>query len=242
MDWRLLHARQLNATSAGCADVIIEFNVQDVRRRIASAAERAGRSPEDVVIVAVTKGVDPQNVRIALQAGIGHIGESRVQEARAKLASLSGVEPRPVWHMVGHLQANKVKTAVEVFDIIHSIDSVRLAESLSKRARNALPVLLQVNVSGEGAKNGFPPGDLHRAAQVIAHLPNLDVQGLMTIAPIAADPEEVRPVFRELRRLRDSLGLRHLSMGMSDDFEVAVEEGATLVRIGRAIFEERRRS
>jgi len=176
-----------------------------------------------------------------VDAGIRHVGENRVQEAGEKSAHLSSLEPRPKLHMVGHLQVNKVKTALEIFDIIHSIDSVRLAESLSKRAHDVLPVLLQANVSGEGTKSGFSPGELPDTAQRITRLPNLDVQGLMTIAPFVADPEEVRPIFRRLRQLRDELGLRHLSMGMSDDFEIAVEEGATLVRIGRAIFEERTR-
>ena len=218
----------------------IEANVQDVNRRIAAAAERAGRSPDEIAIVAVTKGVESPLIKIAVDAGIHHIGENRVQEAKGKSIDLSSLEPRPVWHMVGHLQVNKVKTALEIFDIIHSIDSVRLAESLSKRAQDVLPVLLQANVSGEGTKSGFSPGELPDAAQRLIRLPNLDVQGLMTIAPVVGDPEEVRPVFRRLRQLRDELGLRHLSMGMSDDFEIAVEEGATLVRIGRAIFEERR--
>ena len=213
--------------------------MQDVSKRIAAAAERAGRSLDEIAIVAVTKGVEPRLVKIAVDAGIRHIRENRVQEAKEKSAHLSTLEPRPKWHMVGHLQVNKVKTALEIFDIIHSIDSVRLAESLSKRALDVLPVLLQANVSGEGTKSGFSPRELPDTAQRISRLPNLDVQGLMTIAPIVADPEEVRPVFRRLRQLRDELGLRHLSMGMSDDFEIAVEEGATLVRIGRAIFEER---
>jgi len=221
-----------------CLLMSIEANVHDVSKRIAVAAERAGRSPHEIAIVAVTKGVEPRLIKLAVDAGIRHIGENRVQEAKGKSAHFSSLEPRPRWHMVGHLQVNKVKTALEIFDIIHSIDSVRLAESLSKRAQDVLPVLLQANVSGEGTKSGFSPEELPDTAQRITRLPNLDVQGLMTIAPVAADPEEVRPIFRRLRQLRDELGLRHLSMGMSDDFEIAVEEGATLVRIGRAIFEE----
>lgn len=219
----------------------IHANVLDVSKRIAAAAERAGRSPDEIVIVAVTKGTDLQHMQMALDAGIRHIGESRVQEATEKYAHLSSLEPCLTWHMVGHLQSNKAKTALGIFDIIHSVDSVRLAESLSNRAQNVLPVLLQTNISGEGTKGGFPPGELPETARRISRLPNLDVQGLMTVAPMVSDPEEVRPVFRRLRQLRDELQLRHLSMGMSDDFEVAVEEGATLVRIGRAIFEERTR-
>jgi hypothetical protein len=216
----------------------IERNIQEVERRIASAAERADRSPDEITIVAVTKGVEPRDIRIAVEAGIRHVGENRVKDAKKKTACSFPAELRPTWHMVGHLQTNKVKTAVEIFDIIHSIDSVKLAESVSKRAQNLFPVLLQVNISGEESKSGFSMTELPKATEEIASLPNLEVKGLMTIAPFVRDPEEVRPIFRRLRQLRDSLGLEHLSMGMSDDFEIAVEEGATLLRIGRAIFKE----
>ena len=218
----------------------ISQNLQDVKRRIAQAARRAGRSPEEITIVAVTKGLATQSIEAALEAGIRHIGENRVQEAGGKIAHLSASGLRPTWHMVGHLQRNKVKTAVEIFDIIHSIDSLRLAQALSSHAQNTIPVLIQVNVSGEGTKSGFSIAELPEAVAGIRCLPNLAVKGLMAIAPLASDPEEVRPIFRKLRELRDSLGLEHLSMGMTDDFEVAVEEGATMVRIGRAIFGERR--
>jgi pyridoxal phosphate enzyme (YggS family) len=142
--------------------------------------------------------------------------------------------------MIGHLQTNKAKTAVDIFDIIHSVDSQKLAESLSKRSQNKLPVLIEVNVAGEATKGGFKPSEVGEALKLIGKLPNIEVEGLMTIAPWVRDAEEVRPVFQQLRQLRDSLGLKHLSMGMTDDFEVAIEEGATLVRIGRAIFGERR--
>lgn len=221
------------------AEMDITRNLRDVERRIAQAAQRAGRSPAEITIVAVTKGLTAQAIEAALEAGIRHIGENRVQEAREKIARLSNLQPCPTWHMVGHLQTNKVKTAVEIFDIIHSIDSLRLAEALSGRARNTVPVLLQVNISGEEPKSGFSEAELPKAAEDVARLPMLKVKGLMTIAPLVSDPEEVRPIFRRLRELRDSLGLEHLSMGMSDDFEVAVGEGATMVRIGRAIFGER---
>ena len=221
------------------AEMDITRNLRDVERRIAQAAQRAGRSPAEITIVAVTKGLTAQAIEAALEAGIRHIGENRVQEARGKIARLSNLQPCPTWHMVGHLQTNKVKTAVEIFDIIHSIDSLRLAEALSGRARNTVSVLLQVNISGEEPKSGFSQAELHKAAEDVARLPMLEVKGLMTIAPLVSDPEEVRPIFRRLRELRDSLGLEHLSMGMSDDFEVAVGEGATMVRIGRAIFGER---
>ena len=208
-----------------------------VRERVARAAERAGRSPAEVTIVAVSKSFPTQAIEEAAAAGIAHVGENRVQEAAAKIPSLHHL---PVtWHMVGHLQTNKAKTALELFDIIQSVDSLRLAEALNRRAERAIAVLLEVSVAGEASKFGFPPQEVVQAAEAVGRLPHLDVCGLMTIAPLVSDPEEVRPVFRELRRLRDALGLAELSMGMTDDFEVAIEEGATVVRIGRAIFGER---
>lgn len=217
----------------------IEHNIREIRKRIERAAAQAGRLPSEVTIVAITKTVAPQTIEQAFRAGIRHFGENQVQEAGTKLPQLSHLEPRPTWHMVGHLQTNKAKTAAELFDIIHSVDSLRLAEMLNRLAPRKLPVLLEVNVSGEASKYGFPVAEVARAAEQVSQLPNLDLQGLMTIAPMVADPEEVRAVLRKVRELRDALGLRHLSMGMTDDFEIAVEEGATLVRIGRAIFGER---
>jgi pyridoxal phosphate enzyme (YggS family) len=215
----------------------IAERVAHVRQRVKRAAERAGRSPAEVTIVAVSKGFPPSAIDEAMVAGITDIGENRVQEAAAKIAELRGL---PVtWHLVGHLQTNKAKTALELFDIIHSVDSLHLAEVLSHRAQRPLPVLLEVNVTGEASKFGFPPAEVAAAAQAVANLSRLDLRGLMTVAPFVSDPETLRPVFRELRRLRDALGLAELSMGMTDDFEVAIEEGATLVRIGRAIFGER---
>jgi pyridoxal phosphate enzyme (YggS family) len=225
--------------SAGFVDMDISRNMLDVERRVAQAAQRAGRPPGEITVVAVTKGLTAQTIEAALEAGIRHIGENRVQEAREKKACLSKLQICPTWHMVGHLQTNKVKTAVEIFDIIHSIDSLRLAEALSSRTRNMIPVLLQVNISREEPKSGFSEAELPKAMEKINLLPRLEVKGLMTIAPLVRDPEEVRPIFRRLRELGDSLRLKHLSMGMSDDFEVAVEEGATMVRIGRAIFGKR---
>jgi len=215
----------------------IAERVAHVRQRVERAAERAGRSPADVTIVAVSKGFPPSAIDEAIVAGIADIGENRVQEAAAKIAALRGL---PVaWHLVGHLQTNKAKTALELFDIIHSVDSLHLAKVLSHRAQRPLPVLLEVNAAGEASKFGFPPNEVAAAAKSIARLPHLDLRGLMTVPPFVSEPETVRPIFRELRRLRDALGLRELSMGMTDDFEVAIEEGATLVRIGRAIFGER---
>ncbi len=142
--------------------------------------------------------------------------------------------------MLGHLQTNKVKAALALFHTVHSVDSVRLAQALSQRATGALPIFLEVNLGGEEAKYGFSPEGVARAVEEMSTLPHLEVRGLMTVAPMAADPLSLRPLFQHLRRLRDSLGLKELSMGMTDDFEVAAEEGATLVRIGRAIFGERR--
>ena len=218
----------------------IEANVRDVNRRIERACERSRRSPDEVTLVAVTKGVETSAIRAAFDSGIRDFGENRVQEAEGKIAQLSDLKPAVTWHMVGHLQSNKAKAAVELFDIIHSVDSVRLAEILSRRAQKTLPVLLEVNVSGEATKGGFSAGETEAAVKEIKQLPNLKLMGLMTVAPVTTEPEAVRPVFRKLRELRDSLGLKHLSMGMTDDFEVAIEEGTTMLRIGRAIFGERR--
>ncbi|HEX77425.1 MAG TPA: YggS family pyridoxal phosphate-dependent enzyme [Dehalococcoidia bacterium] len=215
----------------------IEANLRRLEERIARACARAGGSPQGITLVAVTKSVAPWAIEAAFQAGVRHFGENRVQEARAKVEALSHLGL--TWHMVGHLQTNKVKMALKLFAMIQSVDSVRLAQKLSQHAEGPVPVLLQVNVAGEVTKSGFRPEEVARAAEEIARLPKLKVEGLMTIAPWVSDPETVRPVFRRLRELRDALGLEHLSMGMTDDFEVAVEEGATILRIGRALFGER---
>jgi len=220
--------------------VDIAANLKDVQGRIARACERSHRSPGEITLVVVTKEVGVSAIRAAFDCGIRNFGENRVQEAEDKIAQLSDLKPDVTWHMVGHLQSNKARTAIELFDIIHSVDSVRLAEILSRRAEKRFPVLLQVNVMGEATKSGFVAGEIASAVNEIKKLPNLKVMGLMTIAPLVSEPEEVRPGFRKLRELRDSLGLEHLSMGMTDDFEVAVEEGATMLRVGRAIFGERR--
>lgn len=221
----------------------IPDNLRSVRERVAAACERAGRSPDEVTVVGVSKTFPATLVVEACRAGLTDIGENRVQEAAAKIPAVEALGSRPRWHLVGHLQTNKVKTALGLFDIIHSVDSVRLAEFISRQAASLpvrqagpLPILLEVNVAGETSKFGLRPEETGRALEQMARLPGLAVQGLMTVAPLVDDPEEVRPVFRELRRLRDALGLHHLSMGMTDDFEVAIEEGATMVRIGRAIF------
>ncbi len=218
----------------------IAERVEAVRLQIANACLRRGRSPDDVTLVAVTKGFPPEAVREGAAAGLRHFGENRVQEAQSKLPQLGDLSPWPTWHMVGHLQTNKVKTALSLFDIIHSVDSLHLAQAISRRAPQPVrvPVLLEVNVAGETAKYGFSLEELPAQAEAVRALPGLAVRGLMTVAPMTESPEEVRPLFRRLRGEAESLGLPELSMGMTDDFEVAVEEGATIVRVGRAIFGE----
>ena len=210
---------------------------------MAAACQRAGRSPDEVVIVGVSKTLPPPLVAEACRAGLADVGENRVQEAAAKIPQVQALGCSPRWHLVGHLQTNKVRTALGLFDIIHSADTLRLAEFISRyaeglpaRQAGSVSVLLEVNVAGEAGKFGFRPEETGQALEQIARLPGVAVQGLMTVAPLVDNAEEVRPIFRELRRLRDALGLRDLSMGMTDDFEVAIEEGATMVRIGRAIF------
>ena len=217
----------------------IARNINEVIERIAHAASRVGRSPDEVTIIAVTKYVGESDIQQAVEAGIEHFGENRVQEAQRKILRLPGFGLCPTWHMIGHLQRNKVQTALKIFDIIHSIDSIQLAQSISAQAEKVIPVLLQVNVAMEKTKGGFQSNELQEAVAEVSELPNLLIKGLMTIAPMVDKPEEVRPVFRELCELRDSFGLEHLSMGMSNDFEIAVEEGATMVRLGRIIFGER---
>lgn len=219
----------------------VAANVARVRERIAAAARRGGRRPEDVTLVAVTKGVDAPQILEAVAVGVRDLGENRVQEAASKAAAVSAGAR---WHLVGHLQRNKVRQAVALFTVIHSLDGARLAADVSRRAAAPVDVLLQVNVAGEAQKFGVPPEEAPTVLRAIAGLPALHVVGLMTIAPLSGDPEETRPVFGRLRGLRDDLEalgiagvtLPHLSMGMSGDFEIAVEEGATMVRIGRAIF------
>ncbi len=221
-------------TRKAVVTLTVAHRVEEVRQRIAAACLRAGRSPQEVTIVAVSKGFPPQAIREAWQAGIRHFGENRVQEAAAKLPQVADL---PItWHMVGHLQTNKVKKALALFHTIDSVDSLPLAQEISRRAQGTVPILLEVNVAREASKFGFSPEELLQAAEQVAALPHLEVRGLMTVAPIVSDPEEVRPIFRRLRELARALGLKELSMGMSDDFQVAVEEGATMVRLGRAIF------
>jgi hypothetical protein len=218
--------------------VDIATKIQAVRERILRACDRAGRDAADVRLVGVSKGQPATAIEAAIRAGLGDLGENRVQEAAAKRPLIAGAD-RVCWHLVGHLQRNKVREALRLFDMIESVDSLRLAEELSRRASAPVPILLEVNVAGETAKSGFAPSEVAAAVALVSNLSHLDPRGLMTVAPAVADAEAVRPVFRELRRLAAAEGLGELSMGMTADFEVAVEEGATIVRIGRAIFGER---
>jgi pyridoxal phosphate enzyme (YggS family) len=214
----------------------IADNLARVRDRIARAAARAGRRPGDVLLIAVSKTVDVERIRAAVAAGVTALGENRVQEARAKIAELG----RPVaWHLIGHLQTNKVKDALELFDVIHSLDRLELAGELERRAAaraQVVQALLQVNVGAEASKGGVAPDDVGEALDVIGKLAHVRVRGLMTIPPEVERPEDARGWFRQLRELAERHALPELSMGMSGDFEVAVEEGATMVRVGTAVF------
>jgi pyridoxal phosphate enzyme (YggS family) len=221
----------------------IAENLAAVEDRIAAAADRAGRDPADVRLVAVTKTFGPGDVSEAVRAGARLLGENRVQEAAAKIPLCPSAE----WHLIGHLQGNKVRRALELFSAFHSVDTVKLLEEIAKASdeTGCRPgLLLEVNVAGEASKFGFRPDDVADALRTACSL-GLSVTGLMTVPPFRPDPEAVRPVFRALRGLRDRLqdetgfGLPELSMGMSHDFEVAIEEGATFVRVGSAIFGRR---
>ena len=240
-------------------------NLARIRTRIQQACQRSGRDPSSVTLVCVTKGISVEMVRRVIALGVIDVGENRVQEAHAKQAaslrpqaSGSVLQPaacslQPVrWHLVGHLQRNKAKDAVDLFDVIHSLDSVALAEELDHQAGKRdrkLTVFLQVNVSGETTKFGCRSEEAASLAQAIGRLPHLRLVGLMAMAPFVENPEQARPYFRQLRLLRDAIHQElvhsslvtrhsslHLSMGMSQDFEVAIEEGADVVRIGTAIF------
>jgi PLP dependent protein len=216
----------------------IAENLSVVRSRVGQAALRAGRDPAEVRLIGASKGVPPARVAEAIDAGLHDFGENFIQEAAQRIRAVKG-GPEVRWHFIGHLQTNKVPLALDLFYMVQSVDSLRLAQQLSRRAMGPLRVLLEVNVTGEASKYGFAPGEVAASVEQIACLPNLELDGLMTIAPAVSDAEDVRPVFRELRRLAEANGLSQLSMGMTDDLEVAVEEGATMVRVGRAIFGER---
>ena len=257
--------------------VNIESNLRDLERRIAEAAGRARRDPAEITLVAVTKMFTVAHIQAAYELGVRHFGENRVGEAAGKIPVVNQwIEEHalsPVtWHMVGHLQSRKARDAIQLFDIVQSVDTLKLARRLDRllpssppglggkeggRVGKVMPILLEANVSGEEGKYGFALARweddekqrerFFAVVEEILALPQVEVRGLMTMAPIVADPEEARPYFRRLRRLRDALAerfpgdyWRRLSMGMTDDFEVAIEEGATIVRVGRAIFGERR--
>ncbi|MFH1752868.1 MAG: YggS family pyridoxal phosphate-dependent enzyme [Candidatus Omnitrophota bacterium] len=225
---------------------MIKNNLKDVNNRIKAACKKANREPGEITLVCVTKGVDPYRISEVFIYGIKDIGENRVQEAQKKH---SEVLPGTRWHLVGHLQTNKAKDAVRIFDMVHSVDSMDLAVKLDKEALKifkTLEVLIQVNTSGEEQKFGMRPETVMDFLRQASLLRNIKIMGLMTITPLAEDPETVRPYLRALRELSESIKaenipnieMKYLSMGMSQDFEVAIQEGANVLRIGTAIFRE----
>ena len=225
----------------------LQENLTRIRSRIDQACERSGRQPDSVRLMAVSKNQPPERVAEAALAGLTLFGENRIQDAKVKIPLCPG---QLEWHFIGHLQSNKSRDAVSLFQVVQGVDSLALAEELQKQAlkqARSLPILLEVNVAGESSKFGWNPDRLLAELPQLNALNRLEVHGLMTIAPYAVDPEQVRPIFRRLRELRDRctdlLGapLPVLSMGMSGDLEVAIEEGATLVRVGTALFGERPR-
>jgi hypothetical protein len=227
----------------------IPENLKVVQERINNSAIKAGRNPEEIKLVAVTKTVELPRIIEAISAGVTIVGENRVQEAREKITNykLQNTNYKIEWHLVGHLQKNKVKIAIQLFDLIHSVDSVSLAEELNKRCAQLgkkQRVLIQIKLSDEPTKHGVLEKDLEELLEKVNSLENLKLEGLMTMPPFFDEPEKTRPYFRRLREIRDELQekgfhLPELSMGMSNDFEVAIEEGATMVRIGTAIFGQR---
>ena len=217
----------------------IRANILAVERRIAAACERAGRKRDDVTLIAVSKTFGAAEASAAIEAGVTDLGENRVQEAKEKIPAVAAPAR---WHLIGHLQSNKAKDAVKLFDVIQTIDSIDLARRVARFAQadgKKQDVMIEVNVGREPQKAGIDPTDLETFVRSVAAIDVLNVIGLMAIPPVAEQAEDVRRYFRELRVLRDGLGLRHLSMGMTDDFEVAIEEGSTFVRVGRAIFGSR---
>ena len=222
-------------------------NLAMIQQKIRAACERAGRAPESVTLLAVSKTHPPETIREAADGGQLLFGENKIQEAKAKIPLCPG---KCRWHFIGHLQSNKVRDAVELFQMIQGVDSLALAREISKRCEQAakrMPILLEVNVAGEASKFGYKPEPLLAELAELNALPKIEIHGLMAIPPYTTDADKARPFFRRLRELKSKcekiLGapLPHLSMGMSGDFEVAIEEGATLVRIGTALFGERRK-
>ena len=221
-------------------------NLDSIQQRIRAACDRAGRDAASVTLLGVTKGQPPEAVTEAGRLGLAFFGENKIQEAKAKIPLCAG---RLRWHFIGHLQTNKCRDAVELFEMIESVDSLHVAQEISKRAEQAsktMPILLEVNLAGESSKFGYSPEKLLAELSQINALPRLEIHGFMTVPPYTTNAENVRPVFRRMRELKEraeqALGapLPHLSMGMSGDFEVAIEEGATIVRVGTALFGPRK--
>lgn len=227
----------------------LKGRLEEVNRRIAAACERVGRRASEITLVAVSKTVEPARVREAIEAGVRTLGENRVQEAAAKIPELKrlSAERNVQWHLIGHLQSNKARRAVELFDAVHSVDSLKLAERLDHIAGEKgkrLPIFIEVNLGGEQSKAGVAPDQALPLCEQISKLDNLELKGLMAVPPFFDNPEDARPFFQHLRLLRDEArrrgvvgeGFKDLSMGMSNDFEVAIEEGATFIRVGTALF------
>lgn len=210
-----------------------------VRERVAAACRAAGRDPAGVTIVGAAKTMPPEVVLAAVQAGLTDLGENYVQDAEPKVRALRDAGVKARWRMIGHLQTNKINKALALFDAIDSVDSLALAQAIARRATQRVEVLLEVNLAGDGAKTGAAPEDVDRLVPAIQALPQLDLAGLMTIGRLGAPPDETRRLFATLRSMTDRHGLAICSMGMTDDFELAIAEGSTMVRIGRAIFGER---
>ena len=222
----------------------IRENLERIKEKIRVKSELVGRDPQEITLVAVTKTVEADRIEEAIAAGVNIIGESRIQEAKEKYGK---VESRIIWHLVGHLQRNKAKDAVKIFDLIHSVDSAELAKEIDKQAKKIgkiQKILVEANVSGEESKYGLNPEGVIIFLQEVSGLPNIKVEGLMTMAPFYENPEDCRPCFRKLKELVKevkaknikNVEMTYLSIGMSNDFEVAIEEGSNMVRIGRAIF------
>lgn len=229
----------MSNTDAELQDAIA-VRIASVRDRMQAAARRTGRDPAGIKLIAVSKSFDAAMVRAAYACGLRDFGENRVKEAADKYAKIGDLRKDITLHMIGHLQSNKVRLALDVFDLIHSVDSIKLAQEVNDRAMNKIPVLIEVNIAEEESKFGFNVSQLKEIIELVRAMPNIEIRGLMTVAPNMGDPEAVRPIFTQLKKLNDSFGLRELSMGMTDDFEVAIEEGSTMIRVGRAIFGERR--
>ncbi len=216
---------------------MINKNLEIVRQNIEAAARKAGRDPKDARLICVTKEANSSQILDAVSQGVTELGENRVKDAALKHQAIAD---KATWHLIGHLQTNKVKDAVRMFALIHSVDSIRLAQYIDKEAKKigkVQEVLIEVNVSGEKAKFGIPPDGLGKMLESIKDFSNIKVKGLMAMTPLTDNPQKSRPHFKTLKELRDRYSLEELSMGMTQDYEVAVEEGATIVRVGRAIFQ-----